>query len=121
MLDCAVKLIKNEGPSVFFKGYVPNLIGILPYAGIDLCIYEVCVFKSLCSLCVKIKTIIVVTIFQTLRNYWVKNHSPDSDKPSVPLLLACGATSSTCGQLASYPLALIRTKMQAKGKRAYSI
>ena len=45
MIDCAMKLWKNEGPGVFFKGYVPNIIGIIPYAGIDLCIYEV----SICN------------------------------------------------------------------------
>jgi hypothetical protein len=44
MIDCAIKLWKNEGPGVFFKGYVPNIIGIIPYAGIDLCIYEVYIF-----------------------------------------------------------------------------
>ena len=32
------------------------------------------------------------------------------------VLLACGTISSTCGQLASYPLALIRTKLQAQSK-----
>ena len=32
------------------------------------------------------------------------------------MLLACGTASSTCGQLASYPLSLVRTKLQAQGK-----
>lgn len=28
-------------------------------------------------------------------------------------MLGCGMISSTCGQLASYPLALVRTRLQA--------
>ena len=38
--DCAKKLYQAEGVRVFYRGYVPNLLGILPYAGIDLTVYE---------------------------------------------------------------------------------
>lgn len=43
VLDCAAKVLKSEGPHSFYRGYVPNLIGIIPYAGIDLAVYEVSV------------------------------------------------------------------------------
>ncbi|XP_067941031.1 mitochondrial adenyl nucleotide antiporter SLC25A24-like [Watersipora subatra] len=89
MFDCACKLYRTEGVSVFYRGYIPNLIGIIPYAGIDLMIYE------------------------TLKTYYLSKH-PEKSEPDVKALLICGTTSSTCGQLASYPLALIRTRMQAK-------
>lgn len=89
IFDCACKILKQEGPTVFYRGYVPNLIGIIPYAGIDLMVYE------------------------TLKSYYISQH-PDHSDPDIRALLLCGATSSTCGQLASYPLALIRTRMQAK-------
>lgn len=52
---------------------------------------------------------------QTLKNSWLQRYATDSANPGVFVLLACGTTSSTCGQLASYPLALVRTRMQAQG------
>lgn len=41
MLDCARKILAREGMAAFYKGYVPNMLGIIPYAGIDLAVYEV--------------------------------------------------------------------------------
>uniref|UniRef100_A0A8C8GRT1 Solute carrier family 25 member 25 n=1 Tax=Oncorhynchus tshawytscha TaxID=74940 RepID=A0A8C8GRT1_ONCTS len=88
--DCAKQIFRKEGMAAFYKGYIPNLIGIIPYAGIDLAVYE------------------------TLKNSWLQRYATDSADPGVFVLLACGTTSSTCGQLASYPLALVRTRMQAQ-------
>lgn len=89
MSDCAKKILKNEGVKAFYKGYIPNLLGIIPYAGIDLAVYE------------------------SLKNTWLSYHK-DTTNPGVLVLLGCGTISSTCGQLASYPLALVRTRMQAQ-------
>ncbi|XP_051776661.1 calcium-binding mitochondrial carrier protein SCaMC-3-like isoform X1 [Erpetoichthys calabaricus] len=88
--DCARQILRKEGIRAFYKGYVPNMLGIIPYAGIDLAVYE------------------------TLKNTWLQNYSQTSPDPGVLVLLACGTASSTCGQLASYPLALVRTRMQAQ-------
>lgn len=41
MFHCAKTILKKEGVKAFYKGYVPNLLGIIPYAGIDLAVYEV--------------------------------------------------------------------------------
>uniref|UniRef100_A0A8C6TK84 Solute carrier family 25 member 25 n=1 Tax=Neogobius melanostomus TaxID=47308 RepID=A0A8C6TK84_9GOBI len=90
ILDCVKHVLKKEGVIAFYKGYVPNMLGIIPYAGIDLAVYE------------------------TLKNSWLQRFATDSADPGIFVLLACGTTSSTCGQLASYPLALVRTRMQAQ-------
>lgn len=82
-------MLQKEGVSAFYKGYVPNLLAIVPYAGIDLAVYE------------------------TLKFTWLNRNSGVVD-PGVMVLVGCGAVSGTCGQLASYPLALIRTRMQAQ-------
>jgi solute carrier family 25 phosphate transporter 23/24/25/41 len=39
--DCANKIIQREGLRAFYKGYIPNILGIIPYAGTDLAVYEV--------------------------------------------------------------------------------
>uniref|UniRef100_A0A667YQU7 Solute carrier family 25 member 25a n=1 Tax=Myripristis murdjan TaxID=586833 RepID=A0A667YQU7_9TELE len=88
--DCAKQIFRREGVAAFYKGYVPNMLGIIPYAGIDLAVYE------------------------TLKNSWLQQYGTNSTDPGVFVLLACGTVSSTCGQLASYPLALVRTRMQAQ-------
>ena len=41
MVHAAKKIFVNEGIKSFYKGLTPGLIGIIPYAGIDLAIYEV--------------------------------------------------------------------------------
>uniref|UniRef100_A0AAR2JX10 EF-hand domain-containing protein n=1 Tax=Pygocentrus nattereri TaxID=42514 RepID=A0AAR2JX10_PYGNA len=90
MVDCARQILRKEGVRAFYRGYVPNTLGIIPYAGIDLAVYE------------------------TLKNAWLQRYCVGSADPGVLVLLGCGTVSSTCGQLASYPLALIRTRMQAQ-------
>ncbi|XP_014842128.1 PREDICTED: calcium-binding mitochondrial carrier protein SCaMC-3-like isoform X1 [Poecilia mexicana] len=87
--DCAKQILQREGAAAFYKGYVPNMLSIVPYAGIDLAVYE------------------------TLKLSWLNRNTGLSD-PGVMVLLGCGAVSSTCGMLASYPLALVRTRMQAQ-------
>ncbi|KAM9792797.1 mitochondrial adenyl nucleotide antiporter SLC25A24-like [Neosynchiropus ocellatus] len=89
IMDCAKRILRKEGAAAFYKGYVPNILGIVPYAGIDLAVYE------------------------SLKFAWLNRNSGIVD-PGVIVLVGCGAISSTCGQLASYPLALIRTRMQAQ-------
>ncbi|XP_077300894.1 short Calcium-binding Mitochondrial Carrier [Arctopsyche grandis] len=87
--DAAKKIYLREGLRSFYKGYIPNILGIIPYAGIDLAVYE------------------------TLKKKYLKNH-PGNEQPGIFLLLACGSASSTLGQVCSYPLALVRTRLQAQ-------
>nr|CAD7262050.1 unnamed protein product [Timema shepardi]CAD7570362.1 unnamed protein product [Timema californicum] len=90
IVDAARSMYGKGGLQSFYRGYVPNLLGIIPYAGIDLAVYE------------------------TLKNSYLRQHSDDNQTPSVLLLLTCGTISSTCGQVCSYPLALVRTRLQAQ-------
>ncbi|XP_075229750.1 calcium-binding mitochondrial carrier protein SCaMC-2-A-like [Lycorma delicatula] len=88
IIDATRILYINEGMMCFYRGYVPNLLGIIPYAGLDLTIYE------------------------TLKKCYLDTYGEGT--PSTGLLLGCGAASSTCAQVFCYPLALVRTRMQAQ-------
>ncbi len=98
IFDCAAKLYREHGVNIFYRGYVPNLIGILPYAGIDLALYE------------------------TFKNLYIRSRGgPEKvGTPPVYVSLTAGAISSVCGQVATYPLALIRTKLQAESEKVNS-
>lgn len=87
MVACASFIFRNEGILAFYRGMLPAMLGVIPYAGIDLAVYE------------------------TLRSQYQSEHP--GKEPGTILLLGYGAVSSTCGQLASYPLALVRTRLQA--------
>jgi solute carrier family 25 phosphate transporter 23/24/25/41 len=89
IMDAAFKIYRVEGLGSFYRGYIPNILGIIPYAGIDLAVYE------------------------TLKKKYLKTHS-NLEQPSFWMLLACGSVSSTLGQMCSYPLALVRTRLQAQ-------
>ncbi|KAK8657851.1 hypothetical protein V6N13_036070 [Hibiscus sabdariffa] len=79
----------QEGPRAFYKGLVPSLLGIIPYAGIDLTVYE--------------------TLKDFSRSYVLQDSEPG------PLVqLGCGTISGALGATCVYPLQVIRTRMQAQ-------
>ncbi|XP_032527784.1 calcium-binding mitochondrial carrier protein SCaMC-2 isoform X3 [Danaus plexippus] len=94
IVDAAKKIYAREGLKCFYKGYIPNILGIVPYAGIDLAVYE------------------------TLKKKYINKYQTNNEQPGMLLLLACGSTSCTLGQVCSYPLALVRTRLQAQEKAA---
>lgn len=101
IFDCARKLYREHGMWIFYRGYIPNLVGILPYAGIDLALYET--FKTL--------------YVKALNRSTEKSGTQKLTGPPVYVSLTAGACSSVCGQVATYPLALIKTKLQAESEK----
>ncbi|XP_044937923.1 calcium-binding mitochondrial carrier protein SCaMC-1-like [Mustela putorius furo] len=90
IIDCGKKLLKEEGVRTFFKGHIPNLLGILPCTGIDFAIYEV------------------------ISSCWLEHHIRESVDPGIMILPGCSILSHTCAQIATFPLTLIRTHMQVQ-------
>ena len=88
IVDAATSIYRKEGIKVFYRGLTPNILGIIPYSGIELALYE------------------------TLKNRWMLKN-PTVEEANTFVLLRCGIVASTVGQMVAYPLALVRTKMQA--------
>ncbi|RVW45023.1 Calcium-binding mitochondrial carrier protein SCaMC-1 [Vitis vinifera] len=82
-------ILVHEGPRAFYRGLVPSLIGIIPYAGIDLTAYE------------SLKDLSKTYIFH-------------DTEPGPLLQLGCGTISGALGATCVYPLQVIRTRMQAQ-------
>ncbi|XP_027394042.1 calcium-binding mitochondrial carrier protein SCaMC-1-like [Bos indicus x Bos taurus] len=87
LLDCARKIWKLEKITGFYKGYIPSLLTVIPYAGVD------------------------ITVYELLKTHWLNTHTED---PGLVILTGCCAFSNFCGQFVSYPLNLVRTRMQVQ-------
>ena len=84
-------VLRAEGARGLFKGLTPSLVGIFPYAGIDLMTNSV------------------------LKDALAAKYAEVGRDPGVAELLGCGMASSTSAMLVTYPLNLVRTRLQASG------
>ena len=89
IIDAARQVWAREGPRAFYRGIGPSLVGILPYAGVD------------------------IAVFELLKDRLVEAYG---GRPPPASILAAGMASSSIAQFASYPLALCRTRLQAQGR-----
>ncbi|XP_057437626.1 calcium-dependent mitochondrial ATP-magnesium/phosphate carrier protein 2-like isoform X2 [Lotus japonicus] len=78
----------HEGPRAFYRGLIPSLLGIIPYAGIDLAAYET--FKDMS-----------------------KKYMLHDEEPGPVVQLGCGTVSGALGATCVYPLQVIRTRLSA--------
>eukprot|EP00879_Flechtneria_rotunda_P027629 GHRR01029605.1.p1 GENE.GHRR01029605.1~~GHRR01029605.1.p1 ORF type:complete len:218 (+),score=55.67 GHRR01029605.1:1316-1969(+) len=85
----AARLWRTEGIKAFYRGLVPSMCGILPYAGVD------------------------IALFELLKDRLLERH--DGEHPPHAAILCTGMLSSSIAQFVSYPLALVRTRLQAQG------
>ena len=91
LLDCLRSVVQREGMGALYKGLGTSVIGIVPYAGIDLAVNSA--FKDVAS----------------------RVYSARGEEPGVSAVLACGMISSTMAMLMTYPINLVRTRLQASG------
>ncbi|GKV31759.1 hypothetical protein SLEP1_g40425 [Rubroshorea leprosula] len=87
-------VLREEGPRALYKGWLPSVIGVVPYVGLNFAVYE------------------------SLKDWLIKSKPyglVDSSELSVTTKLACGAAAGTVGQTVAYPLDVIRRRMQMVG------
>eukprot|EP01104_Vermistella_antarctica_P008592 TRINITY_DN2153_c0_g2_i1.p1 TRINITY_DN2153_c0_g2~~TRINITY_DN2153_c0_g2_i1.p1 ORF type:complete len:568 (+),score=98.50 TRINITY_DN2153_c0_g2_i1:376-2079(+) len=78
-------IIKEEGIGAMYKGIAPTVVGIAPYVGLNFMTYE------------------------TLK----KTFLPDEDtNPQIAKKLGCGALAGAVAQTCTYPLDVLRRRMQ---------
>ncbi|CAN6718596.1 unnamed protein product [Malus baccata var. baccata] len=87
-------VFREEGPRALYRGWLPSVIGVVPYVGLNFAVYE------------------------SLKDWLIKSRPfglvQDSEL-SVTTRLACGAAAGTVGQTVAYPLDVIRRRMQMVG------
>lgn len=83
------KTINSRHFNNFHCWFSQCISGIFPYAGLDLAIYE------------------------GLKNWYIEKHDLKNEKrPGLLVIVGIPLVSSSCGQAASYPLTLVRTRLQ---------
>lgn len=87
-------VLREEGFRALYKGWLPSVIGVVPYVGLNFAVYE-----SLKDWLIKTKPFGLV----------------EDSELSVTTRLACGAAAGTVGQTVAYPLDVIRRRMQMVG------
>ncbi|CAG9466106.1 unnamed protein product [Pedinophyceae sp. YPF-701] len=92
ILHAYVTIVRSEGPGALYKGWVPSVIGVVPYVGLNFAVYE--------------------SLKAVLLRYW---ELQDETQLSVVSRLACGAAAGTTGQTVAYPFDVARRRLQVSG------
>mmetsp|Transcript_17202 Transcript_17202/g.47720 ORF Transcript_17202/g.47720 Transcript_17202/m.47720 type:complete len:338 (+) Transcript_17202:113-1126(+) len=85
-------IMREEGFRALYKGWLPSVIGVVPYVGLNFAVYET--LKAM-----------------VLEYYGLK----DERELSVWSRLACGAAAGTTGQTVAYPFDVARRRLQVSG------
>jgi len=92
IMHAAQVIIREEGPLALYKGWLPSVIGVIPYVGLNFAVYET--LKA-----------------SMLQHYGLR----DERDLSVMARLGCGAIAGTFGQTVAYPFDVARRRLQVSG------
>jgi len=96
IIHAATVIYRNEGGlGGLYRGLVPTLIGIIPYAGLSFYCFE------------------LLKVFVLKHCFWARTlESSGEVQLTVPAKLLCGGLAGAFAQTASYPLDVTRRRMQ---------
>lgn len=106
VVHCAQTVYNEGGLSTFYRGYFVNLTGIIPYAGIELAMYELCKAAYIGYFMQKQGT--PTEVLESISSQTQLTISPPIY--AIPVL---ASLASTCAIVVTYPANLIRAKLQA--------
>lgn len=85
-------IVAEEGVFALWKGWLPSVIGVVPYVGLNFAVYE------------------------TLKDVLIKMKGCRDERDlSIATRLACGAVAGTTGQTVAYPFDVVRRRLQVSG------
>lgn len=105
-LQCARAVWAREGPAAFGRGLVPTLVGLVPYAGVDIAAFEL--LKEALAPPAPPPPPALPAGASAIAG---QPHHP----PPAATLLVAGVASSTAAQVAAYPLGFVRVRLQMDG------
>lgn len=87
-------IVAEEGVLALWRGWLPSVIGVIPYVGLNFAVYE------------------------TLKDVLIRAYDCRDERDlSIATRLACGAVAGTTGQTVAYPFDVVRRRLQVSGWR----
>ena len=100
IVHCLRAIVGQHGVGTLYKGWAASIAGIIPYAGVDLAVYNA------------IKDVRA----KERRREQRRGCQFQQTEPPALEILATGSLSSVCGQVVAYPMQVMRTQLQSQGQ-----
>ena len=85
-------IVAQEGLGALWRGWLPSVIGVVPYVGLNFAVYE------------------------TLKDVLVRRAGARDERDlTIAARLGCGAVAGTTGQTVAYPFDVVRRRLQVSG------
>jgi len=100
IVHCIQTIVSQNGFGALYKGWAASIAGIIPYAGVDLAVYN---------------AIKDMRAKKRQREQHRGQQFQQTEPPAIEIL-ATGSLSSVSGQLVAYPMQVMRTQLQSQGQ-----